>query len=220
MERDDVVDLLKAQDWKIIIHHLTHYAIWRSKSYLWNSGTKNELSEGKTPEDIAYTAIEKVWSGTRDWNPKKYPNLLTHLMWIVKSDTEHLFSSQEHQLNVRLLQDKDDLDTEANRKETITESSLSMKVSVETKTAEEELIIRENERYEEKLKTRLYEMVKGDEDLELLLLFFEDGIDKPETIATEMGWEITKVNDLKRKLFRKASKLLNSPSIREKGERT
>ena len=53
----------------------------------------------------------------------------------------------------------------------------------------------------------LHDAVKGDEDLELLLLFFEDGIDKPEAIAAEMDWDITKVYNLKKKLLRKAAKI-------------
>ena len=49
--------------------------------------------------------------------------------------------------------------------------------------------------------------MKGDEDLELLLLCFEEGIDKPEKIAIETGWDINKVYNLKRKLLRKAAKI-------------
>ena len=218
METDQFADLLRNQDWNNIIRHLTHYAIWRAKSYSWNSKSDEDLPNGNTPQDIALAAIEKVCSGTREWDPEKYPNLLTHLKWIVKSDMEHLFSSQEHQLNVRVSQDKDDQDNNDCVDRTITESTLSMKASLGTRTAEEELIAKENEESEEELKAKLYEAVKGNEELELLLVFFEDGIDKPREIATAMGWEVEKVYDLKRKLFRKASKLLNTPKQYYKGE--
>jgi hypothetical protein len=39
----------------------------------------------------------------------------------------------------------------------------------------------------------------------LLLLCFDEGIDKPELIAKEMGCDVTKIYTLKRKLLRKAS---------------
>ena len=47
--------------------------------------------------------------------------------------------------------------------------------------------------------------MKGDEDLEILLLCFDEGIDKSELIAEQMGCDVTKVYTLKRKLLRKAS---------------
>ena len=47
--------------------------------------------------------------------------------------------------------------------------------------------------------------MKGDDDLELLLLCFEDGIDKSDAIAAETGWDIKTVYNLKRKLLRKAT---------------
>ena len=59
--------------------------------------------------------------------------------------------------------------------------------------------------------------MKGDEDLELLLLCFEEGIDKPEKIAIEADWDINKVYNLKRKLLRKAAKV-GKKNIRGKGE--
>ena len=74
-------------------------------------------------------------------------------------------------------------------------------------TPEEELIAKQKDEYENALIAELHDAVKGDEDLELLLLCFEDGIDKPETIAIETGWDIKKVYNLKRKLLRKAAKI-------------
>jgi hypothetical protein len=49
-------------------------------------------------------------------------------------------------------------------------------------------------------------MVKGDEDLEMLILCFEERIDKPEAIAAQTGWDIQKVYNLKRRLSRRAAK--------------
>jgi hypothetical protein len=53
----------------------------------------------------------------------------------------------------------------------------------------------------------LYAAVKGDEDLELLLLCFEEGIDKSEAIASQTGWDVKNVYNLKRKLLRRAVKI-------------
>jgi hypothetical protein len=195
MEKGRVLHLLENADWKDIILKLTHYALQRARVYSWKSGKSDQLLGGKTPEDIAFEAIEKVLSGTRDWDPDKYPNLLTHLQWVVKSDMGHLASSMEHQATGRMPEPGEGEEGY----ETIPDPS--------SPTPEEELIAREKEDLEERLKGELYAMVKGDEDLETLLLCFEEGIDKPEIIAAQTGWDVSKVYNLKRKLLRKASKL-------------
>jgi hypothetical protein len=199
MEKNGVLHLLENADWKDIILKLTHYALQRARVYSWKSGKSDQLLGGKTPEDIAFEAIEKVLSGTRDWNPDKYPNLLTHLQWVVKSDMEHLASSMEHQATGRMPEPGEGEEGY----ETIPDPS--------SPTPEEDLIAREKEDLEERLKGELYAMVKGDEDLETLLLCFDEGIDKPEIIAAQTGWDVSKVYNLKRKLLRKASKLGVNP---------
>jgi hypothetical protein len=197
MEKDRIHHLLENADWKDIILKLTHYALQRARVYSWRSGKSDQLLGGKTPEDIACEAIEKVLSGTRDWDPDKYPSLLTHLQWVVKSDMEHLASSMEHQATGRMPKPGE------GEEETIPDTSLQ--------TPEEQLIVQEKEALEENLKGELYAIVKGDEDLEMLLLCFEEGMDKPEIIAAQTEWDVSKVYTLKRKLLRKAAKLRVSP---------
>jgi len=203
MEKDRVLQRLETADWKDIILRLTHYARQRARFYSWKSGRSDQLLGGKTPEDIACGAIEKVWAGTRDWNPDKYPNLLTHLEWIVKSDTDHLASSMEHKAIDNMPEHRDREDSSTSYEETIPDPLST--------TPEMELIAHEEKELEEKLKGELYAMVKGDDDLEMLLLCFEEGINKPEIIATQTGWDISKVYNLKKKLFRKVSKMPSNP---------
>lgn len=216
MEKGKVFNLLEAQNWPEIIRRLTYYAVSRARIYNWNSGD-NDLPKGKTPEDIACDAIEKVWTGTRTWDPEKYPDLLQHLKWIVKSDMGHLLSSSDHQLSRRGFEDNETPDAIDAQDHTFPDASSAIGTLSKTNNPEEELIAKEKRDHEEQLKRELYEFVKGDEDLEILLVFFEDGIDKPETIATEMAWDITKVNNLKRKLFRKASMILSPKGTKRKG---
>lgn len=210
MEKDRVLELLEAADWKEIILRLTHHASWRARRYTWKSGNPGQLPGGKTAEDIACSAIEKVWSGTRDWDPDKYPNLLTHLMWVVDSDMEHLFSSLEHQKTGKIPTSRNEGETELFYYEIAPDPSLLTYETEMVPNPEEELVAREDREQEEKLKDELYAMVKGDEDLEMLLLCFEEGIDKPELIAAQTGWDVTKVYNLKRKLLRKAAKIIHT----------
>jgi hypothetical protein len=205
MVKDRVLELLEAADWNDIILKLTYFAIWLSCRYTWKSGDPRRLPKGKTPEDIALDAIAKVWNGTRDWDINKYPDLLTHLKWIVKSEIKNLYSSMEHQKTSRMPVMKNDEDTELDCDQ-IAHDPFSPTHEM-TSTPEEDLITKEDMEFEEKLKAELYTAVKGDEDLEQLLLCFEYGFCKAEEIANQTGWDVKKVYNIKRKLLRKAAKI-------------
>ena len=204
MPEDKVLLLLEAADWKDIIKKLTHHANWRASLYTWKSGSSYLLPSGKTPEDVALEAVGKILSGTRYWDPDKYPDLLAHLKWIVKSDISHLFSSEEHQKSVRMPETKDS----GKIKPDILESGSLLNSDGKTSTPEEELIAHEDRDFEERIKRELYSSVEDNDDLGLLLLCFEEGIDKPAEIAEKMGWDVTKVYNLKRTLLRRVSKIM------------
>lgn len=209
MEKDRVLELLKAADWRSIILRLTHHAIWRFRRYSWKSG----MPKGNSPEDIAISAIEKVFDGTRNWDPDKYPDLLKHLIWIVNSDIDHLFSSLEHRRTGRMPVLKDNKDTEVDLSEMAHEHPHS--ISEKVLTPEEELIAEQDRKLKNRLIDDIHTAVKGDDDLELLLLCFEEGIDKPQTIATEFEWEVEKVYNLKKKLLRRALKIGKNVRMKE-----
>jgi len=188
MVHDRILELLERADWKDITFRLTNYAIWKACRYNWKSGSPDQLPGGKTPQDMALDAIKKVWAGVREWDPDKYPNLYTHLKWIVDSDIDHLLKSKEHDKSRRMLETRFDQ-------------------ASETPNPEEQLIDKENKALEDEIRDEFYAMVEGDEDLETLMLCFDEGIDKPQDIADQTGWDISKANNVKRKLFRKAAKL-------------
>jgi len=194
MSNDRVLDLLEAANWDEIILDLVNYSLWQARRYKWRSGNATQLPEGKTPTDIALGAIEKVWSKTRGWDSDKYPDLLTHLKWIVKSDMQHLFLSKEHQITSSMPEFEDGTENVTNYSERDQEPS-----------AEEQLIIKEKEK---KLMDELAIALKGDEELELLLMCIEDGIVKAEAIALETSWDITRVYNAKRRFHRLTSKIL------------
>lgn len=202
MSNDMVLDLLETANWENIILDLVNFSIWQARKYVGKTGNITQLPEGKTPEDIAFGAVEKVWSKTRGWDPDKYPDLLTHLKWIVKSDMQHLFSSKRHQITSRIPQLVDGIENDAVYSEMDQEPS-----------AEEQLISKEKEEKEEKLMAELAVAVKGDEELELLMMCIEDGIVKAEVIALETNWDITRVYNANKRFRRLALKILNQSNI-------
>jgi len=207
MEKDEILKRFEAENWRDTIYRLTHYARWRATWYGWKSGRPDQLPGGKTPDDVALGAIEKVFNGTRNWDPDRYPDLLTHLMWIVNSDMGHLFNSLEHITTRRIPEIKGDDDRESQHGEIIYNPPSSVSEPLGMQTPEEVLLTREEDAIKEKIKKEIFSIVKGDEELEMVLLCIEEGIDKPELIAEQMGWDVSKVYTLKRKLLRKASKI-------------
>jgi hypothetical protein len=202
-KKDEILKRLEAADWNDIIIKLTHYSHWRAFRYKWRIGNPGQLPAGMTPKDMALNAISKVWDGRRAWDPDKYPDLLAHLKWIVKSDMNHLFTSMGHMTGERINESEDREGSELTYNDIIPDPSSPLCEPIQT--PEEQLLARERAAHEERVKQELFALVKGDEDLELLLLCFDEGIDKPELIAEQMGCDVTKVYTLKRKLLRKAS---------------
>lgn len=196
---DEVLKHLESANWDDIIVRLTRFTIWRASQYKWKTGNPNQLPKGLTPNDIALNAVEKIFNGSRKWEPDRYPDLLLHLEWIVKSDISHLHESMEHRMCRKTTDSASDkIDDSAPNPSSPLSSSLI------TQTPEEYLLSKEQTEHEERVKQALSELVKGDEELEFLLMCFDEGIDKPESIASEMGCDVTRVYNLKRKLARKA----------------
>ena len=206
MGQDRDLKLLEAADWKDITLRLTYYAYWKASKYTWKSRNPGQLPKGKTPEDVVCEAIEKVLSGVRNWNPDKYPNLFIHLKKIIDSDLHHLVNSAEHKKSIRIPEEYHEMSIESDHEEMHSEKTSTASVSAMMENPEELIITQEDEKFVEQVKNEFYAMVKGDDDLEMLLICFEEGIDKPEEIAEQTGWDIKKVYNQKRKLFRKAAK--------------
>jgi len=205
MEEKEIFELLEKADWKDILLRLTKFAYWQAKRYSWRTKGINQLPGGKTPEDVVCEAIHKIWNGTRNWDPDKYPDLLIHLMWIVKSDIGHLCSSLEHKKTGQLVENGAEDNKEASFNGVC--SDPQSEIHGHIPTPEEIIDIKAKEEREQKLKKMLFDIVKDDEDLEILFLCFDEGIYKPSDISKETGWDISKVYNLKRKLQRKAPKI-------------
>jgi DNA-directed RNA polymerase specialized sigma24 family protein len=83
------------REWRILVLRLVNYAChlvafcsWRTPSGI--------LPKGNTAEDIAVSAIAKLLTGHRVWDPKRHPDLAKFLMDVVKSDVGGLVRSFEN----------------------------------------------------------------------------------------------------------------------------
>jgi RNA polymerase sigma factor (sigma-70 family) len=74
---------------------LTNYALHRIWSLKWILPA-DTLPKGLQAQDLAKEAIKKVYSGERQWDPARNPDLVKYLKGIVKSDIGHLVRSPDH----------------------------------------------------------------------------------------------------------------------------
>ncbi len=146
------------------------------------------------PEDLIQEAISLAYGGGpnntyRNWNKEVYPDLAGFLISVIKSIVSH---KKEHRYKFKTGILDDDLGDKELK-------SLSPENP-------EELVAQKHDLTN--LKEAIYERVKGDEEIEMVLLCLEDGISKPQRIAKETGYDINKVNNALRRLRRKTKDLV------------
>ncbi|WP_461788672.1 sigma-70 RNA polymerase sigma factor region 4 domain-containing protein [Pedobacter sp.] len=76
---EGLLKILDAQDWDDVIIKLTAYVVQYCK---WK---KYYLPKGLEAEDIALSAIEKIYTGERSWDMEKEPDLQNHLQSVTNS---------------------------------------------------------------------------------------------------------------------------------------
>lgn len=195
-----VIEKLDSIDWLAIMPGLIKYARAKEKLLI-------AVGSGKVYLDIIREAIARVYGQGenekyRNWDSKKYPDLSKFLKYVIKDilrrevanltgyQTEQLCwenePGEERALSVTT-QDDADAHQYLNPEDLI--------IKMETEKNELELA--------EKLSNTLNDISLEDEDLGLLILCIDDGKTKNARIAEETGFEISKVNNLKKKLKRR-----------------
>ncbi len=141
----------------------------------------DSLPLGNGVEDIVNSAIQDLLSGKRKYHPE-YP-LYNNLFLICRSNISKLFNLSESKATIPF---EDGHDKASN-------SSYG-----------------EFDKYDsDKILSLLKEKVKGDEELELVLLsIYESGTSKPREISLDTGISEARVSELKRKLSRKIGDML------------
>ncbi|OFV79813.1 MAG: hypothetical protein A2W26_11575 [Acidobacteria bacterium RBG_16_64_8] len=175
--------------WRSIILGLTNYAVIRARRLRWRTPA-GTLAEGKEAADLAMEAISQVWRGERVWSPDARPDLLQFLKGVVDSRLSHLVESADHV--------KRRVAAVAGAEE---EDALTG-VADPAPTPEEALVEAEASRTQQELAARIRDAVRGEEDLELVLLGIEQG-KKPMEIAADLGLSNDEVYQLIRKIKRR-----------------
>ena len=198
MSHDEIWQELIEADWETITLRLLRYAHGKVQRHRWSTGTSQSLPEGKSPQDLVNSAIQKVFAGAkaqkrgekpgkgqRRWDGTK--ELLFFLYDVIDSLTSNLATSWD---NKNVLRTSGELSAEAMAELNQT----SYDKPLDNAKAEDFLLKLIDEIGDDPKLTRLYDL-------------FEQGYTKPAEIAQEMKLEVTEVYQMKRKLRRIGTKV-------------
>lgn len=132
-----------------------------------------------SPADFASQALINVLSGEEPWDSERYPNLLTHLFWVVKKDVRN--AVRRHS-NTHV--DGVENDEEFGRDEHVLSPSNAAEAA--------------------DLVSRFIKFLDGDDDLQLLVYSMREGNLKRADIAQNLGLLPSDITNLGKRLDRKA----------------
>ena len=169
----DQLEAVGDEGWKAIILRLTQYAVLRARRLRWRT-PNGTLPGGKQPEDLAMDAIAKLWHGGRTWDPAARPDLLEFLKGIVDSLLSHLVRSAEH--------------VKRTPAPVAASEQPDVLVSVPDpgSSPEDALVEAEDLGEAQTRAAQVREAVRGETELELVLLGIEHG-KRPMEIASDLG---------------------------------
>lgn len=175
---EDIIKILDGYDWEEVIIKMTAYVVnicrWR----------RYKLPGGLEEEDIVMTAIGKVYTYERKWDPEKEPDLLNYLQGVINS----IISNE---LNA------------------VAAGNIPLK---ELPAASDQTIEQwDEEMYCEQIDRQISGALKGEPGLCLVYKALKDG-NKPIEIAREYSIPIEQIRLFQKKLRRLATKIITQLS--------
>lgn len=207
-----VLELLKNADWDRICAELLKYALYKvGRRYFRQNSPINGLLKEDLAEEVVQRAIYKVMEGVRKWNPDEKDDLLIFLKSVVKSEVSHLDDDEESQITDRFKTVQDGHDVieveELQRKGNPRNRHTIEQRPSDVVTPESQLIEKEREQCDCLAQQAILDLVKGQPDLEDVILCIMEDIYTPREIAAELGVDVKEIYNRKKKLQRLYSDL-------------
>lgn len=181
-----VVDIDDPQQLNALALRVRDFAQGRANVYRWWLRTAGALAKGNTLDDVVANAVASLFGAKRTWDPSAQPDPFEYLKSVVNSELSNLARSAD---NRKLDRAPEDLDLPGD------DTPLSALLDAEEDT---ELKQQRNRFY-----SLLIDAISNDNDLlKLHDLFVNDGIDKPQELASRLGMSVTEVNNLKKRFMR------------------
>ncbi len=183
---------LDSQDWAEIVPKLSDYAVMKVNKAFWRGG-KEYLAGAKQIEDIVAGAIEATYRGERKWNHARVPDVVKFLKRVIDSDVSHLLKSYEHEHR----------DYAANSGHLL--DDLDRAVAPDPADPGQDPL---SEAIAGDLWQRLWESADGDEDMQSVLLCFEEGVADRSGIAEKLDWDLPRADKTLRRIRRHTKKCI------------
>lgn len=214
-------DLLDYADWESIIPRLVKYALNKlGRRSLYKSSPVSGTETAQLAQDHVMEAIGKLWTEKISWDYGA-KDLLTLLKGGIDSQISHIFDDDEYLTTERFPTGHLDKETEGIEVEEMLKKAnphekhareMTPSVSPDPETT---LLDKERQEQDNAATDILLERLRGDKELEDVVLCIMAGITKPREIAKEMGIETKHVNNLQKKL-RRIYKDLHEQARKEK----
>lgn len=205
-------ELLEQADWKDIIPRLLMHAInkLRQKYFLYNSPLAGFDIKDIAQEQVM-EAIGKLWSEKVNWKYEEKDNLLYFLQNTINSQISHLFDNMEYLTTERFPITHEDADSKPLEVEELLKRANPVETHAESMNPSlppdplSELIDREEE---EAAMATILGQIKGDGELEDVVLCIMNDICKPKEIAKELSLKVGEINNRQKRLRRVYKNLL------------
>jgi len=206
METLKTISDISDEEWQQIILDLGWYALSVSRRLRWRTQNPIDLPRGETVDSIVSKALEKVFSGDREWNPEQAPDIKRYLMGVVDSLLNQLAENKDNTL-LTVTPKPDSADAVAwesgsSERDPTTDWMVPARPSPETVMLEKERI-----RLEDRALGLLIDECSDDQTLLKVLEAKMDGHDKPAEIAKVVGISIQEMYNATKRLDRKLEKV-------------
>ncbi|OPY84740.1 MAG: hypothetical protein A4E71_02510 [Smithella sp. PtaU1.Bin162] len=190
---------LEQADWKIIFPKLIWFAKNQSDKFYW-LGTRHFQ-----PQDLVQEAISLAFGcgengKYRNWNKDYYPDLTSFLKGVIKSivshEIEHIMEFPHNAIEPTGDKTSDFIGESAPEAKNIYDalSSNSPEDNFERNEIKKVLSVRV---------AKLKSLAAGDEEMELVMMCFDDGISTPREIAKATGYDVSRIYNIIKRIKRK-----------------
>ncbi len=187
---------LQAVDWKAVYPGLLRYAVYRCKKF------ETQGDAIFDPEGLLQESVARVFGCGQDgnyraWNRKRYPEITDFLKSVMDSVLSHAYEEFKAQRISSL-----DADDTSNRDlSTEADPAAACFYGILSPLDPSEELLRKERLIERVLQMR--KAAEGDSEMELVVMCLEDGITKPQEIATISGIEVKRTHKILRRLREK-----------------
>lgn len=201
---------MDSAEWDRIVLQLTAYAgnLLRRKS--WRTGT---APAGVMADDLVLESIEAIFDEKRKWNPSNNPDLSNYLKSVVKSKVSHLYELKEYKTTDRYRETEDGKTIDEQTADPSADHALHL-VQEQPKSPEEILLYKQECDNDKRVVDSFLDAIKGDDELEELVLIIMDGHIKSREIAKQMGKDEKYVYNLMKRFKRRCEEFKANKTVK------